>query len=150
MNEWSRRNAPRWVLAIVTGPEEADDIAGRVDEARLPPQPALIGRKLGELEASGNQASNPGVEIGALEVHDEPGGRYGVPDRMDRKGGVAIRALKACVAGRRVDDERQAHVAIERDGPVEVGNGKRHLVQVHENLCLRPNVLMSGYPWPRR
>ena len=59
---------------------------------------------------------------------------------MQREGGITLRALKACIARRRVNNERKAHVAVEGDSAFKVSDRKSNLVEIHGYLFLRPNV----------
>ena len=111
----SPRNPPRWVLAIVTGPEQTDYIARRVSKTSLPPEPTFIRRELRELKPCGKKVLYPRIQVRTLEVHNDPSVFGRNRPRMKRKSGVALWALKACVARRRVNDERKAHVSVERD-----------------------------------
>jgi len=128
LNELLGRNTPRWILAVVAGPEETDYIAGRINETSLPPEPTLIGGKLDELKAGGKQMRNPRIEVGTLKVHNYARVTQGMLYRMKRKGGITLGALKACVARWGVDDKRKAHVTVERDRAIEVNGGKCYLV----------------------
>lgn len=93
-----------------------------------------------ELESRGKQLLNPRIQIDALEVHDDPGAIDRVGRRMQREGGVALGALKAGVARWRVNDERKAHIAVERDIAIKVSDGERYLIEIHGNLYLRTNA----------
>lgn len=140
LNALIGRNSPGWIPAVVTGPEQADHIAGGIGEASLPPEPMLVRRQLGELESRGKQLPNPRIQVSALEVHDNTSVVDRSLHRVQREGGVAFWALEACVARWRVDDERKAHVAIERDGAIEVCDREGNLVEIHGSLYLWSNA----------
>ena len=140
MNEWLGRNPPRWILAVVSGPEQTNYIAGRVNETGLPPKPTLIRRKLGELESRCEKLLHPSVQVRTLKVHNDACASYRADYRVERESGIAFGAFEACVAWRRMDDERKAHVAVERDRSPEVRDRERNLIEVHGNLCMRPNA----------
>lgn len=85
LNELSGRNTPRRIFAVVAGPEQTDDIAGRVSEAGLPPEPTLVGGKLSELVPRGTKTIDLRVQMLALEVHDHTGIAGWVVYRMKRE-----------------------------------------------------------------
>lgn len=140
LGELSGRNPPRWILAVVSGPEQADYIAGRISKTSLPPKPTLIHGKLGELESCRKKALHPGIQVGALEVHNDSCATCRALYRVQRERGVALRAFKARVAWWGMDDKRKAHIAIERDGSLEVGDRPGNLIEVHGSLCMRSDA----------
>lgn len=73
ISDLSARYSPGWVLAIVAGPKQADDIAGRVSEPGFPPKPILIGWQLSEREACRLKVRDASVQVHTLEVHDDSG-----------------------------------------------------------------------------
>ena len=61
---------PRRVLPVLTCREQADDVASRIPEPRLPPQPRLIGCPLAEGEPKRLERLHRAVQVRALKVHD--------------------------------------------------------------------------------
>ena len=134
LTELLGRNPPRWILAIVTGPEQTDYIARRISKAGLPPEPTLIRGQFVELKPCAKKVLNPSIQVRTLEVHNDSSVTDRSVYRMQREGGVALWALKACVARWRVNNERKAHVAVERDRAIKVSDWKGNLVEIHEQL----------------
>ena len=68
----SGSDPPRGVEPIRPRMVETKDIARRIHETRLPPQPGLVARILRELQPLGLELGNGSVERRALEIDDGP------------------------------------------------------------------------------
>ena len=100
MNELSGRNPPRRILAVFAGPEETDYVTRRILQPSLPPKPALINRKSGELESLGLEVRYLLIKIAALEVNDNAAIHSQGVNEVEGKGGITIQAFKAGVVWR--------------------------------------------------
>src|SRR5690606_16343459 len=105
LNELLGRNPPRWILAVVTSPEQTDYIVRWLRTAGLPREPTLSGRQPRELKPCSKRMFYPRIQVRALEVHDDTSVTGQLCYRVNRKSGVTLRALKACVARWGVNDD---------------------------------------------
>src|SRR5688572_11012528 len=122
---------PPWrVQSIFACVVKTDDVTGGIEEPGLPPQPGLIPRFLRELYSLGLEPPHLFVERGALEVDNGLGRFTEELYGMKRKGRAAHRCLEPGVM-RRVDDDLETHLFVERDRCGEIRCWKGDLIEFH-------------------
>ena len=121
---------PRRILSVGAGVVEAHGVPVRVAKVRLAPQPGHIPWRLVEGESFVDEPDKFGVELLGLEVHGHRLIRRDMADEFDRKGGVAVRALKAQVVVV-TDDQSQSKSRVETFGSGEIDGTDGDLVESH-------------------
>src|SRR5262249_29522405 len=134
---------PRWIEAIFARVKQTDDIAIRVAQISLAPEPTLIYRFLRKVKAFRLQIRDLAIEVFAFKIDGCGGVRRFVSAQFYRKSRIAIRAEEAGIMVGSGNNRNQPEVTIKHEGSLYIRDAHRHLIESHLGFLLFSAVLSS-------